>query len=245
MLISSTPGLFDTVTAGAVTSMSPCVLLMLPALVAVGIQRSRWYPTLVFAAMALAYAATTIAYEYGYANGADIPLSPRKLKKFACYGLCVFGALHLIPWGTLARRVSRSEAWTRDGDGVPRWVDLFDLATAALLGLLVSPLWSPCAGPTLGSILELAQDGETLVTAAPLLLAFGLASMAPVIALSHAATWAVRTRRTRRRFHMIAAVALGVSLLVLSAAVLTKRDKRIESKLLHAFPDFYAWVGSF
>lgn len=218
--------------------MSPCVLLMLPALVAVGLQRSRWYPTLVFAAMAMAYAGTTVYFEAAYASGADVPFSPRKLKKFACYGLLAFGALHLIPWGRVFR-IGGEDPKTR------RWIDGFDLGTAVILGVLVSPLWSPCAGPTLGSILEYAQQPENAVAAFCWLLVFGLASMTPVIGISHVTSWLAGERRTRPRVHYFAAVGLGICLLLLSAAVLSKRDKRYESKMLHAMPDFYAWVGSF
>ena len=32
---------------------------------------------------------------------------------------------------------------------------------------------------------------------------------------------------------------------MLSAAVISKRDKRYEARVLKAFPELYAWVGSF
>ena len=232
------PGIGETFIAGLVTSLSPCVLLMLPALVAVGLQRSRWCPAVVFLSMAFAYAVTTVYFEFGYANDVDLPLSPRKLKKYASYSLVGLGALYLAPWGALLDKVGVHK--TR-----PRWVHWFDLAVAGLTGLMVSPLWSPCAGPTLGGILELAQVRETAAVAGVKLLIFAAASMMPVVALAYVATWVSGARRGRVRFHYGATVALGMSIMLLSAAVISKRDKRYEAKVLHAFPELYAWVGSF
>lgn len=211
---------------------------MLPALVAVGLQRSRWFPSIVLLSMAFAYAITTLYFEFSYANDADVPLSPRKLKKYASYALLGVGVLCLVPWGSLLDKFGVAKRR-------PRWVHWFDLGVAGLTGVIVSPLWSPCAGPTLGGILELAQSSETAAVAGGKLFIFAAASMTPVVILAYVATWAAGIRRSEARFHYCATVALGLSIMLLSAGVLSKRDKKYEAKVLKAFPEMYAWVGRF
>jgi cytochrome c biogenesis protein CcdA len=108
-------------------------------------------------------------------------------------------------------------------------------ATGALLGAI----WSPCSGPTLGSAVALAAQGDSLPRAAVIMLFFGIGATLPMLALAYGSRQAIAARRDWLvRMGRIAMPAMGVLLIVISLVVLSGLDKQAEAALLDVMPDW-------
>jgi cytochrome c-type biogenesis protein len=107
------------------------------------------------------------------------------------------------------------------------------------LGLLLGAVWSPCVGPTLGAASILAAQGNDLPEVALTMLVFGLGAGAPLLVLGALS----RELLTRMGNHLLAAgkgakMALGCLLVLVGVAIITGADKRIETMLVDASPQW-------
>ena len=107
------------------------------------------------------------------------------------------------------------------------------------LGLLLGAVWSPCVGPTLGAASLLAAKGENLGQVAITMLAFGIGAALPLMLLGFLSREAMHALAGR----MMEAgrggkTLLGVLLLAVGVLVATGLDKRLETALVDASPDW-------
>ena len=108
------------------------------------------------------------------------------------------------------------------------------------LGLLLGAVWSPCVGPTLGAASLLAAKGENLALVALTMLAFGLGTAVPLLALGLISRdammgWRDRLMQTGKGLKM----AMGALLVLLGVFILTGFDKKLEAVLVAISP---AWL---
>jgi cytochrome c-type biogenesis protein len=108
-----------------------------------------------------------------------------------------------------------------------------------LIGVLLGAVWSPCVGPTLGAASVLAARGENLLAVSLTMLAFGLGAALPLLAIG------LMSRETLLRWRARLAAAgsggkalLGALLLAVGVLILTGLDKRLETVLVEASPDW-------
>jgi cytochrome c-type biogenesis protein len=107
------------------------------------------------------------------------------------------------------------------------------------LGLLLGAVWSPCVGPTLGAASLLAAKGENLGHVALTMLAFGIGAALPLMLLGFVSRDAMMRWRGRLMETGKAGKALlGVLLLTVGLLVATNFDKRLETILVDASPDW-------
>jgi cytochrome c-type biogenesis protein len=108
-----------------------------------------------------------------------------------------------------------------------------------VLGLILGAVWIPCVGPTLGAASILAAGGENLGMVFLTMLLFGLGAALPLALLGLASReallgWRGRMMRTGKGLRAL----LGVALMLVGIAILTGLDKRIETALVQAAPDW-------
>ena len=107
------------------------------------------------------------------------------------------------------------------------------------LGLLLGAVWSPCVGPTLGAASLLAAKGENLGQVAITMLAFGIGAALPLMLLGFLSREAMQRWKGR----MMEAgrggkTLLGVLLLAIGVLIASGLDKRLETALVDASPDW-------
>src|SRR5690348_323996 len=178
--------------AGVLTIASPCVLPMAPVLLGASIgQPARLRP--LFIALGFAAAFSTAALVLGAFSSA-LPVSPDLLRDLAALGLAVFGTLMLWtrPMHALAERLGG--VMTRV-DGLSRRAGAGNTG-GFVLGLALGVLWTPCAGPVLGSILTLIATAMNLAWAAVLLGCYALGAAIPMLAIGYGGRYV--TTRVRR-----------------------------------------------
>jgi cytochrome c biogenesis protein CcdA len=129
---------------------------------------------------------------------------------------------------------------------VGNWVDerLGGFATSGLwgqfgLGLLLGAVWSPCVGPTLGAASILAAKGENLGQVALTMFAFGLGAALPLMLLGLLSReammrWRGRLMEAGKGGKML----LGLLLVAIGLFVATGLDKRLETMLVDASPEW-------
>ena len=219
--------------AGALTLINPCVLPLLPIVIAAALQNSQWGPLALAAGLTLSFAALGVSVTaFGHLLGIDAD----SINRAAAVVMVGFGVVLLVPraqaaLATLAaplasRANSRIDARERSG-----------LAGQFGVGVLLGAVWSPCVGPTLGGAIGLAASGEGLAQATVTMLAFGIGVSTVLLALAYGSRQAVSTRREKLSAWMPWAKPLmGAILLVVGIAILFHIDRMIEGWLLDRMP---------
>ena len=219
--------------AGALSAFSPCVLPLLPLVLAGAIERHRLGP-LVLAA-GLAASATVVGFAVALLGFA----LDRDLVRVLAGGLLVLVGLVLLI-ARLDVAVARAAAPIAAGAAaLLARLGPGGLAGQFVVGALLGALWTPCGGPTLGAAIGLAAQRRSLGAAAAVMAAYSLGAVVPVLLLAYG------SRRLAARPDRLALVArlgkpaVGVALVLLGMLSVTGGDKVLETRVLDAMP---AWL---
>jgi len=220
--------------AGALSTLSPCVLPLLPILIATATTQHRHGPLALAAGLALSFAVVGLFIAtIGVAIGVDQGV----LRIVAALLLVLFGIAMLLP--PLQRWFQRLAARTTSGEG--RLANLSGRGWVGQLavGLVLGIVWSPCVGPTLGATSALAAQGSHLPQVALLMLLFGLGAATPLVLVGGAsrellARWRGRLMIAGRRGQWL----LGAVFIAIGVAIFGGTDKRIEAWALEHSPDW-------
>jgi cytochrome c biogenesis protein CcdA len=225
--------------AGLLTLINPCVLPVLPIVLATSLQDDPRAPVALAAGMSVSFVAlgTGVA-----ALGPALGLSADDVTRIAALAMVGFGAVMLVP--ALGRRFAVATAGLAAGAdarlGRPAAAPQRGLAGAAVGGALLGAVWSPCIGPTLGAAIALASTGQDLGRAAAIMAAFALG----VSSLILLAAYGLRgwMRRHAGRLAGLAARArpiLGASFIAVGAALWFGLHHMAEAAALGILP---AWL---
>ena len=221
--------------AGALSTLSPCVLPLLPILVASALARHRFGPIALAAGLALSF---TLVGAFIAALGASIGLDAGLLRQAAALLLAAFGAVLLMP-ALQARFALATAGLGAAGGALLARISGTGWRGQFAVGLGLGLVWSPCVGPTLGAATTLASQGRDLGQIALLMLLFGLGAATPLLAIGMLSREAlVRARGRWLAFGERGRWLLGALLVTIGLAVLSGADKRFETWALEQSPDW-------
>lgn len=221
--------------AGILSTLSPCVLPLLPIVLGAAAAEHRLAPAALAAGVALSFTVLGLFVStIGFAVGLDAAL----FRTIAALLLIAVGVVLAVeplqvrlaaaggPWSTYIEE-SFGQLSTRGASG------------QFLLGLLLGAVWAPCVGPTLGAASVLAAQGENLGQVALTMTAFGIGAALPLLVLGLLS----REAMMRWRGRLLEAghggkVALGVVLVLVGLMILTGLDKIIEARLVELSPEW-------
>jgi cytochrome c-type biogenesis protein len=222
--------------AGILSTLSPCVLPLLPIILATAVGEHRLGPLALAAGLATSFVIVGMFIAtIGYGIGLDAGFF-RTLAALLMVGI---GVVLFVPrlQTEFAAAAAPISGWTESRFG---GFDTDGLYGQFGLGLLLGAVWSPCVGPTLGAASVVASQGENLGQVALVMLAFGLGAAAPLLLLG------LLSRETlmRWRGRLMEAgkggkLVLGGLLVVVGLMILSGFDKRLEAVLVEASP---AWL---
>lgn len=223
--------------AGALSTLSPCVLPLIPLVVGSAMEQHRLGPAALAAGLAVSFAALgVLVATVGFALGVDVA------------AIRYAGAVLMIAFGLvlLSARLQFSFAQTTTGMVAPLNAMIDRVVPQGVagqfgLGVLLGAVWAPCTGPALGSAITLAAQGETAVYAAWVMAMFAFGAATPLLLLGYGARGAMG--EWKRRLSSVSTggrVVLGVILVGFGVLVLTGIDKFIETRLLDLMPEW--WV---
>jgi cytochrome c-type biogenesis protein len=221
--------------AGILSTLSPCVLPLLPIVLGAAVSEHRLGPAALAAGLAVSFVAiglfvATIGFAIGLDSGA--------FRVVAAIMLIAVGTVLVVPrlQARFALAAGPVSNWTEHRLG---GFSRSGVGGQFAVGLLLGAVWSPCVGPTLGAASVLAAQGKDLVAVAATMLVFGLGAALPLLALGMLSRRALMRSRDRLlRMGHGAKVALGVVLVASGLLIVTGLDKAIEARLVEASPDW-------
>lgn len=219
--------------AGLLTLINPCVLPILPIVLAGALQASRFGPLALAAGMGLAF----ITLGFGViAAGHLVGLTEETVGRAGAVLMVGFGLVLLIPQAQARFALATAGVAERADTGLndmPRdgWQGQF------LGGLLLGAVWSPCVGPTLGGAIALASQGEDLFGAFAIMVGFALGIGTVIVALGYGARGLMRRHMGRlRRFAQSSRPILGAVFVFVGVAILLRWHQMAEIWLLDRLP---------
>ena len=219
------------VLAGLLTVAAPCTLPMLPILLGASIGRvGHLRPAMIalgfvvsFSAVALLLGALTRLFDF----------DPNVLREAASILLLGFGLLMLwpAPFEWLSARLNG-------------WLDLGNASAAQregalgglVLGTTLGLVWTPCAGPVLGSILTLVATSKDVAWAGTLLVAYAIGAAIPMLAIAYGGQAATTRVRSLARISPRLQQGFGVVVIGFAVAAYFQYDTLILAWLTRFYP---------
>lgn len=222
--------------AGVLSTLSPCVLPIVPILLGTATNAHPRAPLALAGGLALSYAiiGTTVAW-----LGSQLGLDASTFRNVGATALALMGIL-LLSNSMQQQFASATSGISNAGNSLLSKWKLDGLWGQFAIGLILGIVWSPCVGPTLGAAIVLASEGSQLIHAATLMGLFGLGAALPIVILGQVS----RAAMSKWRNQMLQAgqtgkVLLGLSMLLIAVAVFTGADKAFETWLVNLSP---AWL---
>lgn len=222
--------------AGVLSTLSPCVLPLIPILLATAVAAHRLGPYALAVGLTLSFSLVGI---FLATLGASLGFDSANFRIVAAVILIVF-AIILLSSKLQERFATATSGLSTAGNNLLSRVRLDGLGGQFLIGLLLGVVWSPCVGPTLGAATTLASQGESLGQVALLMVIFGLGAGTPLIVLGSLSRDTVM--RVRGRMMAVGKggkTVLGTVMLAIGIAILTGWDKRFEAWAVDVSP---AWL---
>jgi cytochrome c-type biogenesis protein len=195
--------------AGLASVASPCVLPVVPLLVAGKADDHRWRPALVVAGVAASFVAMGVLTSlFGAAIGPALP----RLEKVVG-AIVVASGLLLLADVNVFERLAFLQRAGAGGDG--RWSGL-------LLGLSLGVVWIPCVGPMLSGVLAMVATEGTLAAGVGLLLAYALGFAVPMLAVGYGALGLRQRVRAVASRPLVVRWASGLLLVAFGVVILRK-----------------------
>jgi len=222
--------------AGLLSTLSPCVLPLVPILLATAIGAHRQGPFALALGLAISFATVGI---FVATVGASLGLDASTFRTVAAVILIAF-AIVLLSGRLQERFAVATSGLSSAGDSLLARIQLDGLPGQFVIGLVLGIVWSPCVGPTLGAATTLASQGQHLSQIALLMILFGIGAGTPLVVLgSLSRATVMRVRGRMMAAGKVGKRVLGGLLLVVGVAILTGADKRFEAWAVQASP---AWL---
>lgn len=226
--------------AGAGTALSPCVLPVLPIVLAAGATGGRRRPLGILVGLTASFTFATVALVYVLSA---LGLPDTLLRTLAIVVLLGFGAILLVPplsmrvEGWLSRFAGRAggglaRGGGTAGDGAPRR-DGF--GSGLLVGASLGLVYAPCAGPVLAGVITVSAAQPFTAGRLAVALAYGLGSALVLYALMLGGRRL--TAPLARRSGKLQ-IAMGAVMVIVALAMLNDYDLRFQSTIAKQLPAF-------
>jgi cytochrome c biogenesis protein CcdA len=225
--------------AGALTTLSPCVLPILPIVVLGAMNQHRLGPVALAAGLVTTFSGLGILL-----SGASwaLDVSDDAVRTGAAIVMVVFGAI-LLSTGLQHRFAAMASPMTTRLNKTLECFTPKGLGGLFLLGALLGAVWTPCSGPTLGTAITLAANSDTAAKAAAIMFMFSVGAATPLVAIAYGSREGLKSRRDLfRRVGAVAKPILGGILLFSGLLVLLGLDKTIETAFVNSMPDWLIHV---
>jgi cytochrome c-type biogenesis protein len=212
---------------GLLTVLSPCILPITPIIVGRSLQSHRFGPVALVVGLVAGFATVgsllgvTAAWFTGLTN---------ILRAVAIALLLGLGLLTVFPsWRDRVFSTFSIQNQIKEPERI-------GLTGEFWLGTQLGLLWTPCAGPVLGSILVLAAAQHQVAGAFVLLVAYGFGAAVPLLAIAYGSR-RISQHMTRLRPYSARLQRLGGGMIVVTAiAILLGWDVQLQLWLAPLFP---------
>lgn len=219
--------------AGILSTLSPCVLPLLPLVLGPAVVAHRLGVPALAAGLVTSFVAVGL---FVATIGFSIGLDGSVFRSISAVLLGLLGVVLLS--GALQQRFAIAAGGISNaGNRLIARISPSGLGGQFVLGLLLGAIWSPCVGPTLGAASLLAAQGRDLASVAIVMVAFGFGTAIPLLIVGSLSRQALsRWRGNLMGVGKIGKVALGIGALAVAAMILTGLDRTLEAALVAASP---------
>lgn len=222
--------------AGLLTLINPCVLPVLPIVIATALQANRAGPLVMAAGLSVSFVTLGVGVTaFGHLIGLDLWM----ISQAGAAMMVLFGLVLLLPQGAVM--MERATAGLSAGaDARMDRVDRTGLRGQFLGGLLLGAVWSPCIGPTLGGAIALASQGQDLLRAGAIMTGFAAGVSTLILGLAYGTRGAIGRHNARlRAIALRARPVLGGVFVLVGLALLLGWHHVLEGVFLQVMP---AWL---
>lgn len=219
--------------AGVLTLINPCVLPILPIVLASSTQGSKHGPAALAVGMSTAFVVLGMTI---LVFGSSIGLDEQAMVTIGAWAMMTFGVVLLVP------RFSETFATATAGFSSSANAQIDTLGGNGLKhqfigGVLLGAVWSPCVGPTLGGAISFASQGQSLMWSALIMIFFALGVSTVIVMLGYGTREIVSKRRDlMRSLADKSRPLMGVVFILVGLMLITKTHHRIESYLVDVLP---------
>lgn len=211
---------------GLLTILSPCVLPVIPLVLGRSFKSHRLGPVMLVLGLVCGFA--VIGSLIGVASSWFVGFA-NLLRNVAVGLLFGLGVLAIFP--ELSYRLSSSwqfgKSWEPKEPGL--WREFW-------IGTQLGLLWTPCAGPALGSILVLAAVKHEVLGALALLTVYGLGAGIPLLAIAYSSRYVSNSSRQLLPFAGTLQRIGGILMAGTAIAILLGWDVELQLLLAPLFP---------
>lgn len=166
--------------AGLLTLINPCVLPVLPIVVASSLQTDPRAPFALALGMGVSFVVLGTAVA---ALGPAFGITPEDVTRASALVMVGFGAMLALP--ALGRRFATATAGVAAAADARIAAAPRGLGSELLGGALLGAVWSPCIGPTLGAAIALASAGAEIGRAVLIMSAFAAGVATLILAAAY------------------------------------------------------------
>ena len=221
--------------AGVLSTLSPCVLPLLPLVLGSAAAAHRYGMAALAAGLVVAFVAVGL---FVATIGFSIGLDSDFFRNASAVLLAGVGIVLLS--GALQQRFAIAASGAGNaGNRLLERLSPAGLGGQFVVGLVLGTIWSPCVGPTLGAASVLAAQGRDLGSVAAVMAAFGVGAAVPLVLVGSLSREAMKRWRGRMMgAGQAGKYVLGAGALLVAALILTGWDKALEAALVRASPEW-------
>ena len=222
--------------AGLLTILSPCVLPLAPIVVAAAWTSDPRGPFALAAGLAATFAIagaalSALGVEVGAVSG---------IRSASATIMVAMGLVLIVP-GAADRMERRLSGLGALSQALGARLPADGLVGQAAAGAVLALAWAPCAGPTLGAAFALAAGRASLPAGMLIMFVHALGTAAALLAVGFGLKRvAAATKAAAASAGFAGRLALGLSLALFGALVLTGLDHVVEAAMVAAMPDWLA-----
>lgn len=224
--------------AGIVTILSPCILPLLPIVLSSSLTEGKRRPYGIVLGFVLSFTFFTLAL----ATVVRLTGLPADLlRNIAIFAIAIFGVFLLVP---------QSQVWleklvSRFSNLVPSTQNRTGFGGGLIIGLSLGLLWAPCVGPILAAVITLALTSSVTLSAVLITLAYALGTAIPMFLIIQGGRQLLQKIPWLLRNSAKIQQAFGAVMILIAIAMWLNLDRRFQTYILQAFPEYGAGLTSF
>ncbi len=221
--------------AGVLSTLSPCVLPILPLIIGGALSHSKRSLFALALGLALSYVVVGMfVATIGFSMGLDADL----FRIVASAMLIIIGVV-LVSTALQHKFAHMTASVGNTGHSMIGRFTPKGVTGQFLLGLLLGAAWSPCVGPTLGAAVMLASQGKNLGHVAEVMALFGIGAALPLLILGFLSrelfvVWRGKMMHASHHGKKV----LGIIAIVFGVIMISGLEKDIEAMLVDASPQW-------
>lgn len=225
--------------AGLLTTLSPCVLPILPFLLGSAVKKNRKAPLLMILGLAVSFVIVGFTVSR---FGTLLGLDSEQIKKGSAL-LLIISSFFFLSKKVQDLIGERLTQFANLGNTASRKLKLDESSDwgSVLLGALLGVLWAPCTGPALGVAVSLASQEGAALDALSIMSVYALGAAIPMLLISYGLRSVFQKyQKNIVSFADKSKFFFGTILLITGLFVFFGYDKALETFLLNHLPQ--VWV---